>query len=165
MLKENAEVIKIENDGLWVRSQSVSVCHSCKAKTGCGQKLINRWTGEDFDVFAEFRDGLTPDHFRVADRVEIGISPNAVVGASLMVYGIPILVLVFSIAFFENLLGSSAWVFAAASLGAMLFSVCLVRALLNRWGPGARLQPWVVGKAPIGDIGVSEVIAFPSTRS
>lgn len=158
MLTENAEVIRIENDGLWVRSQSVSACQSCRAKSGCGQKLLNRWSGEDFDVFASYPDGFSAQDFSVGETVDISIAPNAVVWGSLLVYGIPLLILVSSISFFDLFFGQHWALFLAVLSGALLISVRVVRAVLERSEARVRFQPTVVGKSL--PVSAPEIISF-----
>lgn len=40
MLTETGRVIAIDDDGVWVETLKQSACHQCKARKGCGQKLL-----------------------------------------------------------------------------------------------------------------------------
>lgn len=94
MLKEEGVVHKVEDDAVWVQTIRQSTCNACHSRNGCGQKLINQhFSSKIADIRAKQRVddllSLTP-----GDRVEIGIAEGAIVAASLLVYGVPVLFMV-----------------------------------------------------------------------
>lgn len=128
MITENAIVERIDGDRVWVQTIKHSVCGGCAARAGCGQSLLHRLLGRTADVCVS----LPPDaDFRVnnGDSVEIGIGESAVLTASLVTYGVPIVLFVLG-AFLGEQLGHP-WAPAAAP--ALAVGGLVVGALLTRW--------------------------------
>lgn len=63
---------------------------------GCGQNLLNQLVGTNADI----KVGLDPQNaqqLKAGDLIEIGIEDGAIVAASMLAYGVPLLSLIFSI--------------------------------------------------------------------
>lgn len=94
MITEEAKIVSVEDDAVWVLSQHKTSCGSCAVKSGCGQGLL-----------AQF--GVNPSMLRVAvnnnhglhlnDWIVIGLNEEAMVKLSLFVYMLPLaFLLIFS---------------------------------------------------------------------
>lgn len=95
MLTETGKIVRLEGNTAWIQTMRHSVCGACQAKNGCGQHLLNRLSGSS--VYLELALNASSPDVMEGDQVEIGIEEGAVVMASLMVYGLPIIFLLFSI--------------------------------------------------------------------
>lgn len=108
MIKELGEVIRLENDFVWVQTIRQSTCGACQARHGCGQKLLSSISSQSADIRARLNPEVNIGLLSEGDQVEIGISEGAVVLSSMITYGLPIIALV-------------AGAVAAAPLGSDLF--------------------------------------------
>lgn len=143
MLVEFGEVTKLEFGAVWVKTIRRSTCGTCSAKNGCGQQLLNKFGAYDFDVRAtidrlRFHEG----DIQVGDRVEIGIAEGAVVLGSLLVYGLPLLLMLLVI----SICGSAGMELSAAIMGmlSLAFGVVLVRWVLKRFFAQKFFEPTVL---------------------
>lgn len=99
MILEQASIVDVTDTMVWVETRQKSTCGSCAARAGCGQQLLTRWLqGESkqdnalkvrFDMLN--RPELGPNSLKPGDQVEIGIQEGALVSASLVSYGLPLL--------------------------------------------------------------------------
>jgi len=89
MLEEPAQVVRIEDNEVWVETQRRSSCDSCAAEKACGTATLSRVLGNRRSVVRVI--SATP--LRVGDQVIIGIREQALVRGSLAVYAVPILLL------------------------------------------------------------------------
>lgn len=96
MLTETGRVIRIDGDSVWVQTMRHSVCGSCQARMGCGQNLMNQLVGVSADIKVKL-DSRAALELAEGDMIEIGIEEGAVVTASILAYGVPLLFLIFSI--------------------------------------------------------------------
>ena len=90
MITETGKVIALKGDQAWVQTIRASACQCCAARHGCGQKALATVTGGRANqvLVANTVDA------RVGDEVVIGIPEQALLGASLLVYALPLLTLV-----------------------------------------------------------------------
>jgi len=95
MIEEQAQVIEIDGEQLILQAQTQSACGSCAAKKGCGTSVLSKVVGRKFTRFqVENSIGAV-----VGDTVVVGISEDALLKGSAMMYIIPILgMLVFALA-------------------------------------------------------------------
>ncbi len=93
MITETGTVTRIDADYAWISTVKTSVCNACRAKSGCGQRLLSGAMGANMEIRARV-SAETGAALAVGDRVEIGIEEGAVVGASLVAYGLPVLLMV-----------------------------------------------------------------------
>ncbi len=89
MLKETGLVIKVENDIAWVNTQSKLACSSCQVESTCGNGILEKYLAGK--VFISKIDNLL--NAKVGDEVVISIPKTSVSKASLIVYGLPLLML------------------------------------------------------------------------
>lgn len=104
MLSEQAKVVAIEADGLWVETHQQSACNQCRAKNGCGQKLLAGGPSSATLVKAVYDASAPREIWAVGDHVLIGIEEHALVNGALMAYVLPLLLMVAAVlvgAFFK----------------------------------------------------------------
>lgn len=132
MIVESGVVIRVDTGAVWVQTIRQTTCGSCRARHGCGQKLLNQFSAEAADIKA-ICDGDLLNRLKPGDTVDIGIAEGALVAASLLTYGIPILLLVIG-AWFGSLTQSNVLSFMAAVIG------LVGGALFVRWIQGRGFQ-------------------------
>lgn len=93
MITETGRVVSVEPEGLWVETIQKTVCGSCKAEQGCGQRLLNDWTGHTAFIWV-LLEGREPKNYQRGDMVQIAIPDDVIVKGSLFVYMVPVLMLV-----------------------------------------------------------------------
>ncbi len=89
MIEENAQVISVEADDVWVETQRRSTCSGCAAHNGCGTASLAKVLGKRRTRIRVLADMPLV----VGDRVVIGIGEQALVRGSLAVYAVPLLLL------------------------------------------------------------------------
>lgn len=90
MITETGRVIAVNGDSIWVQTIRQSACNSCKARHGCGQKVLAGATG------GRANQVQVVNHLgaRVGDEVTLAIAESALLGASLLAYAVPLLLFV-----------------------------------------------------------------------
>lgn len=94
MLSETAKVVAVEPDGLWVETHQQSACNQCRAKNGCGQKLLAGGPSSATLVKAIFNTASPSEIWKVGDSVVIGIEEHALINGAFMAYVLPLLLMV-----------------------------------------------------------------------
>lgn len=89
MIEESAQVVRIDEDGVWVETQRRSTCSGCAAEKGCGTAVLSKVLGNRRTQIRVLAD--MP--LAVGDQVLIGIGEQALVRGSLAVYAVPLLLL------------------------------------------------------------------------
>lgn len=87
MIKETGEVVQLEGEFIWVKSQVTSSCNACTAKTNCGTSAIAQAFG-DKSVVNKVHNS---QQAKVGDWVEIGIAEQNLVTGAALVYLLPLL--------------------------------------------------------------------------
>ena len=90
MITETGKVVALKGDRVWVQTIRASACQSCAARNGCGQKVLAAATGGRANQILV----TNTINARVGDEVTIGIDEQALLGASLVVYAIPLILMV-----------------------------------------------------------------------
>lgn len=109
MIKESGVVAKVDLGGVWVETQKQSVCGACLARKGCGQKLLNSFGGSQFHVLAKISPQLQHRNINEGDSVVIGIAEGVLVKGAMLMYGVPLLVFILSLALLTFTFGESGW--------------------------------------------------------
>lgn len=90
MITETGKVVAINGDRAWVQTIRTSACESCSARHGCGQRALAGVSGGRANqVMVANSLGA-----RVGDEVTVAIDESALLGASLLVYALPLLLMV-----------------------------------------------------------------------
>lgn len=90
MITETGKVVALKGDYAWVQTIRNSACQSCSARSGCGQKVLAAATGGRANQVL-VANTVQAD---VGDEVTIGIDESALLGASLIVYALPLVLMV-----------------------------------------------------------------------
>lgn len=90
MITESGKVIAVTGEHAWVQTIRASACQSCAARNGCGQKMLATATGGRAN---QVRVVNSADA-RVGEEVTLGIDETALLGASLLVYALPLALMV-----------------------------------------------------------------------
>lgn len=152
MIVEAGQVVRAEANAVWVQTVKQSTCGSCRARHGCGQKLLNQFGATTGEIRVHCDQALLTD-LAEGDAVEIGITEGAVVSASLITYGLPILCLVFG-AWLGAALNSN-FLNALTALAGLFVGALIVRFLLSRYFKPRYFEPVVLRRL------ASEVAVFP----
>jgi sigma-E factor negative regulatory protein RseC len=93
-MKEQAVVVAVEDDGVWVETRRQSSCSACSAKEGCGQGLMSRVSpGREHYIRAIVSRELHPP-LVIGDTVSIAVPDESILHASVVVYLVPLLMLI-----------------------------------------------------------------------
>lgn len=132
MITEKGTVIALKDDRVWVQTIRQSACESCSARSGCGQRVLaSASRGRANQILVE-----NTVRARVGDDVTIGIDEQALLGASLIVYALPLLLMVLASILGHRLSGG-------ADVGAI---VGAVGGLLAGFLVGQKLQTRQAGR-------------------
>ena len=143
MLTEQATVIAVDDDGLWVETLKTSSCHACSAKSACGQHILSRYMRDLTHIKARFDAGGNTRIWKRGDEVNIGIEENALVANAILVYLLPLLCLI-ALATMMHLLGSPDWLVATSGLAGLLSAASFLRYFYTCFPAGKRRSLEVV---------------------
>lgn len=90
MITEAGKVVAVSGEHAWVQTIRTSACQSCSARNGCGQKLLATATGGRANQVRV----VNSVNASVGQDVTLGIDESALLGASLLVYALPLLLMV-----------------------------------------------------------------------
>jgi sigma-E factor negative regulatory protein RseC len=141
MIEERARVVAVDGDSVLLQTQRQSSCGSCEVKSGCGTSVLAGIVGQKVTQLKLPNTlGAKP-----GDEVLLGMSENALVTGSLLVYMIPLVML---------LLGALTGELVATQLGmdaelmpvvggalGFVLAILLVRGLLHKTATGLQMQP------------------------
>lgn len=145
MIREQATVVSIETDCLWVETIQQSTCQSCSAEKGCGQKMLAQWSGHTTYLRVPL-EARSPAQFTLGDQVEIGIANHTVVLSSLLAYLLPLVLLVLGGWLGNYAGGGEAWSVVGALLG-LLFGGLLVYLHGQFYRDDPQFQPVLLNSA------------------
>lgn len=150
MLEEEGVVVAVEADALWVETLQTSTCGSCRARAGCGQRVLAGVLSNASRLrVVPGEEGC--DAYQPGQRVIIGIPSDVLVASSLILYLFPLLAMLVAAAVASHLSGSE-YLTALAAMAGLLGSGGLLRYLSWRVRHRARLQPVLLGaSAPVPD--------------
>jgi Positive regulator of sigma E activity len=145
MLTETGKIVRLDGNIAWVETMRQSVCGACQARKGCGQNLLNQLTG----TTSYLRLSLNSNAGDVGegDQVEIGIEEGAVVAASLLAYGLPLFLLMFSIVLAGLFQFAGFWTFIACVAG-LSAGITLNRLLIKHCFRASFFEPVLIRRIP-----------------
>ena len=144
MIEEQAQVIALENNDVWVETQRRSACGQCAANKGCGTATLAKVLGYKRSRVRTLNPQATP--VVVGDAVIIGINEQALVRGSLAVYTVPLLML-FVFGFLGQLLSAQLLMAnqdilpIVLGLSGLLLGFVWVRRFTRVIGDDVRYQP------------------------
>ncbi|HTN33999.1 MAG TPA: SoxR reducing system RseC family protein [Marinobacter sp.] len=135
MITESGKVVALKGDYAWVQTIRNTACQSCSVRQGCGQRVLAAATG------GRASQVLVANTVRadVGDEVTIGIDEQALLGASLLVYALPLALLVIASIVGHQLSGGQDPAAIAGALIGLLSGFLLSRKLQS--GSGRRFEP------------------------
>ena len=127
-LTERGVIVKIEDEFVYVKTESLMECSGCKAQSGCGTsslaKLFSNRRNEPIKV-------IKTQACSVGDRVELLLDESRLLKHSFMAYGLPLIgMFIFAITVFELTLNGLA---LAESLAELLSVTAGFLGLLVGW--------------------------------
>lgn len=87
MIEEQAQVVDVSGEQLVLQVQTQSTCGACAANKGCGTSVLSKVVGKKFTQF-QARNDVDAE---VGDTVVVGISEDALLTGSMMMYVVPII--------------------------------------------------------------------------
>lgn len=140
MLKQTGHVIaRHDDDSYWVELDAGDSCGGCSAKAGCGQRLFVRKSAEKYRRFL-IRSELP---LETGEAVTIEMDESAVLKASLLVYGLPLLALLVCL-MVTAALGLSDVQVAAFTLLGLILAALSVKTLSSRLSCNPRYHPQIL---------------------
>jgi len=89
MIEESGTVVATEGNYAWIETQVKTTCGTCKANQSCATSTV----AKAFSPKPEHIKLAVPCELAVGQQVKIGISENALLRASTMVYVVPLILL------------------------------------------------------------------------
>lgn len=143
MLEEEGVVVAVDADALWVETIQTSTCGSCRARSGCGQRVLAGVLSNASRLrVVPGEEGASA--YRLGQRVVIGIPSDVLVASSLLLYLLPLLAMLLAAAAAARL-GSGEYLTAAAGAAGLFIGGGLLRYLSWRVRHHTRLQPVLLG--------------------
>lgn len=133
MVEENAKILKVEGDVVWVQAIQQSACGSCQAQKGCGHSLLAK-TGQRQIDLPVARNGLDVS---VHDQVVIGVPEQAILKSSMLMYGVPLGAML-AVAILASLMGLSEAMVILASFVSLAGGFFWV----SRHAKGMNIEAW-----------------------
>jgi len=126
MIEELAVVVKIDKHRVWVESGQNSACGACLQKASCTANAIGSVRkNKSVPVDCELP-------LQIGDKVMVAIDENLLLGASLLLYLLPLIALFSGAGIAEALAGNSPYADLSTAAGAIL---------------GFLLSLWLINKA------------------
>lgn len=91
MIEETGYVFAVEGDLAWVSLTKKSVCGSCSANKGCGTAALHKVLGKK-QTHISINNSIDA---KVGDSVILGLHENALIKGVVVIYGLPILLMLF----------------------------------------------------------------------
>jgi sigma-E factor negative regulatory protein RseC len=146
MIEEWAQVVEMKGDQLVLQAQTKSSCGSCAASKGCGTSVLSKVVGRKF---TRFQADNSVDA-EIGDTVVVGISEDALLKGSLVMYIIPILgMLVFALAadhYMQTLAENRDLLISGAGVLGLVSGSLVSRWYFQRQDSGQRFRPVVLRK-------------------
>jgi len=129
MIEEQVVVIEITSEGAWVEGIQQSACGSCSAKAGCGQHAMSQ-LGRKVSLWLPLDDSSDEgidlkQSIKVGQQIVVGLPEGAILKSTVVLYGVPLVLLVLGAIIGNALGGELASIFTA--MVAMLLGFKLAR--------------------------------------
>ena len=128
MITETGKVVAVTGEHAWVQTIRTSACESCAARNGCGQKVLASATGGRANQVRV----VNSVNARVGEDVTLGINESALLGASLLVYALPLLLMVAASIIGHQLSDESDLAAMAGAVVGLAFGFLISRKLQSR---------------------------------
>ncbi|VAW51461.1 hypothetical protein MNBD_GAMMA06-908 [hydrothermal vent metagenome] len=146
MIEKKAQVIEIKGSQLVLQAQTQSACGSCSASKGCGTSVLAKVIGRKFTQF-QVENNVDA---KIGDIVVVGISEDALLNGSLVMYIIPILgMMFFSVSanyFLAPVLYFLDLIIAVSGIMGLIFGSLIAREYFQHQSSRQRFTPVVLRK-------------------
>lgn len=142
MVTEKVRVVAVEEGALWVEAIQRSICGSCRARSGCGQRLLQQLGAKPVFMRVMLAEHST-HRYEVNDQVVIAIPENVVVINSLLAYILPMLFMLGLALLVHYSLTSELYTIIAGAFGLAL-GFLVVHLSITRHTQQEQLQPVIV---------------------
>lgn len=145
MLEEQALVVDKNAEGVWVETCRQSACQSCSSKGSCGHALLSKISrGQTQRMLVQ-----TKLELEIGDQVVLGLSEQAFLKGSALVYLLPLVVMILMAVIGEQISGTDSWLsLIMAGLG-LLAGFLWVRRYSKKHQFNPDYQPVVLRKLPL----------------
>lgn len=116
MIEEQVVITSINQEGAWVEGMQQSACGTCRAKAGCGQHTMSQ-LGRKISLWLPLSglpETVPAESLRIGQQVVVGLPEGAILRSTLVLYGVPLLALVFG-----AIIGHAVW----GEVGSIILSV------------------------------------------
>lgn len=138
MITETGKVVAVSGDRVWVQTIRTSACESCSARNGCGQRALAGVSGGRANQVL-VANSLNA---RVGDEVTVAIEESALLGASLLVYALPLALMVLGAVSGHQLSGGEDVAAMVGAVAAMAAGFLVARRVSS--SPGHNYEPRLV---------------------
>jgi sigma-E factor negative regulatory protein RseC len=135
VITETGKVVALKGDYAWVQTIRHTACESCSVRQGCGQRVLSAATGGRASQILVENTILAG----VGDEVTIGIDEQALLGASLLVYALPLTLMVIASIVGHQLSGGQDSAAIAGAVAGLVSGFVLSRKLQG--DSGGRFEP------------------------
>lgn len=139
MIEQIARVTRVEPGRVWVRAANGSACGGCVQKDGCGTAALSHSLPQR-ELAID-----CPLPLAVGDQVKVAINDDQLVGATLLIYGLPLMVMLLVSMALNQLLGVIDHL-PEIALTTLIASFWLIHRLQHKSRLLPQLKPWIVGK-------------------
>lgn len=145
MITETGKVVAVNGDRVWVQTIRTSACESCSARNGCGQRALAGVSGGRANQVL-VANSLNAS---VGDEVTVAIDESALLGASLLVYALPLVLMVLGAVVGHQLSGGQDIAAMIGAVAAMAAGFVVARRVGS--SPGRNYEPRLVNVRPLAD--------------
>ncbi|GAB6054578.1 SoxR reducing system RseC family protein [Magnetospira thiophila] len=142
LVEGTAWVLAVSEESVWLQAESQSACGSCQSTKSCGVSTLSKFLGRK-DVRFRLNNDFDA---RPGERVVIGISQSALLGASIIAYMVPVLGLMIG-AVGGSLAGFNELATVVTALSGLIGGFALSQALGRRPDSLERLNPVFLRRA------------------
>jgi sigma-E factor negative regulatory protein RseC len=146
MIEQQARVINVKGDQLVLEAETHSSCNTCDVKKACGTSVLAKWVGRKF---TRFNARNTVDA-KVGDQVVVGLSEQALLSGSLVIYLWPLLGMIVFALVSDGVLSQNTDyrdpIIALSSIVGFVLSLGLCRRFLAKDSFREHLTPVVIRK-------------------
>lgn len=136
-----ARVVSLAGDVAWLEPEQTTACGGCASAKVCGAEPGSR------RLVARRFALVNHEGLRVGERVVVGVSSRTLLRASMIAYGLPLVLMLVSGVTAQKLIGGDGAA-AAATLAGLIAGLALVRLWSKRSSARGELTPHFIRRAP-----------------
>jgi len=94
MIVEEARVVSVEPQKVWVAVERQTACSRCQAQSDCGNGLVEQWFTQPAILPIELEAGERTDRYALNSRVRLGLEESLFMRAVVVTYLLPTFALI-----------------------------------------------------------------------